>query len=86
MTAFADEDQAYNAQGTTIEQIKNAGNLPDPVILTQNHRNTPEVARLSEHFHAGRLPAAKVLRAGSGDLPRLIRSGSPNLVTPFALT
>lgn len=80
MTAFADEDQAHSPQGTTIEQIKNAGNLPDPVILTQNHRNTPEIARLAEHFHGGRLPAARVLRASSGDLPRLVRPRSPEAI------
>ena len=47
---------------------------PIPVILTRNHRNTPEIARLAEHFHGGRLPAATVLRPWSGQRPRLVRS------------
>ena len=76
ITVFADEDQALGAQCTTLEQIKAAANLPDPVILKLNHRNTPEIARLAEHFHGGRLPVAKVLRSLSGELPRLVCSRS----------
>lgn len=74
MTVFADEDQALDARRTTLRQIKNAADLPDPVILKKNHRNTPEIAKLAEHFHRGRLPAATVLRSSSGELPRLVRS------------
>ena len=50
--------------------------MGDPVILERNHRNTPEVARLAEHFHSGRLPAAAVVRSASRELPRLVRSPS----------
>ena len=74
MTVFADEDQALGSRRTTLEQIKRAAGLSDPVILTRNHRSTPEIARLAEHFHGGRLPAAAVLRPSSGQLPRLVRS------------
>ena len=74
MTVFADEDQALGDRRTTLEQIKQAAGLSDPIILTRNHRNTPEIARLAEHFHGGRLPAATVLRPLSDQLPRLIRS------------
>lgn len=76
LTVFADEDQALSRSHTTLEQIKTSANLDDPVILHRNHRNSPEVARLSEHFHSGRLPAAEVIREASGDLPRLVRSAS----------
>lgn len=76
MTVFADEYQALDAQRATIEQIKNAANLPDPAILKLNHRNTPEIARLAEHFHGGRLPAATVLRSSSAEVPCLVRSQS----------
>ena len=69
MSVFADDDQALSNQRTTLEQIRRAANLPDPIILTQNHRNTPQIARLAEHFHAGRLPAATVRRSSSGGLP-----------------
>ena len=74
LTIFTDEDQALNRQGTTIEQIKEAAGLDDPIMLSQNHRNTPEVSRFAEHFHSGRLPAALVRRSISGDLPSLVRS------------
>ena len=74
VTVFADDDQALSDRRTTLEQIKQAADLPDPIILRRNHRNAPEIARVAEHFHGGRLPAATVLRALSGQLPRLIRS------------
>ncbi len=74
MTVFADDDQAVGDRRTTLEQIKKAAGLPDPIILTRNHRNTPEIARLAEHFHDGRLPVATVLRPPSGQPPRLVRS------------
>ena len=76
LSVFADEDQALAEQRTTLEQIKRAANLPDPILLTQNHRNTPEIARLAEHFHAGRLPAATARRARSGELPRFVQEPS----------
>ena len=71
MSVYADDDQALSIQRTTLEQIKQAAGLPDPIILRQNHRNTPEIAQLAEHFHAGRLPAATVRRSRSGEKPRL---------------
>lgn len=74
MTVFADDDQAVGDRRTTLEQIKKAAGLSDPIILTRNHRNTPEIARLAEHFHDGRLPVATVLRPRSGLPPRLVRS------------
>ena len=76
MAVFADDDQALSRQRSTLEQIKMAAGLPDPLILRENHRNTPEIARLAEHFHSGRLPAATVRRSHAGDVPRLVRSGS----------
>lgn len=74
ITVFADEDQALRRDCTTLEQIKQATGLNNPKILSQNHRNTPEISRLAEHFHSGRLPAATVHRSSSGELPRLVRS------------
>ena len=71
MSVFADDDQALAERHATLEQIKQAADLPDPIILSQNHRNTPEIARVAEHFHSGRLPTATVRRAHSGDVPRL---------------
>ena len=77
MTIFADDDQALGDERTTLEQIKNATGLGDPVILKENHRNAPEVARVAEHFHQGRLPAAVVRRRPTGELPRVVRSPNP---------
>lgn len=73
-TVFADEDQALSEQQTTLEQIKDAAGLGDPIVLRKNHRNVPEVARLAEHFHSGRLPAAHVRRSPTGQLPSLVRT------------
>ena len=77
MTVFADEEQAIVEEHSSLRQIKHAAKLKDPVILNTNHRNTPEIARLAEHFHQGALPATQVARSASGELPRLTRS--PNL-------
>ena len=76
LSVFADDDQALTEKRTTLEQIKSAAHLPDPILLTQNHRNTPEVARLAEHFHTGRLPAAEVRRTHPGEIPRLVEEPS----------
>ena len=83
LSVFADEDQALGTQRTTLEQIKDAASLDDPIILSQNHRNTPEIARLAEHFHNGRLPAATVVRSTMGELPRLVRLNSLKLTAEF---
>ena len=75
-SVFADEEQAISGSCSTLKQIQDAASLPDPMILRENHRNTPEIAQLAEHFHRGRLPAATVIRSGSGDVPHLVRSSS----------
>ena len=76
LSVFADENQALTEQRTTLEEIKHAAGLPDPIVLTQNHRNTPQIARLAEHFHSGRLPAATVRRSRSGGTPYLAEEPS----------
>ena len=76
MSVFADDDQTIGRSRSTLEQIQGAASLPHPMILSENHRNTPEIARLAEHFHRGRLPAATVQRSRTSRLPRLIRSPS----------
>lgn len=75
LSVFADDDQAL-AERTTLEQIKRAANLPDPMLLTQNHRTTAEIARLAEHFHTGRLPAATAVRGRLRELPRFVQDPS----------
>ena len=76
LSVFADENQALAEQRTTLEQIKRAANLPDPVLLTHNHRTTVEIARLAEHFHTGRLPAVTAVRGRQGELPRFVQEPS----------
>ncbi len=73
LTVFADEDQALGVRRTTLSQIRAAARLPRPILLHENHRNSPEVAAVAEHFHSGVLPAATVRRAVIGQRPRLIR-------------
>ncbi|MDE0149725.1 MAG: AAA family ATPase [Rhodospirillaceae bacterium] len=78
VTVFADEDQALRADRSTLRDIKVAGRFGDPILLTANHRNTPEIARVAEFFHAGDAPVPEVKRRPSGELPRLVayRMGS----------
>jgi hypothetical protein len=73
LTVFADEDQALGDRRTTLKQIREAADLPNPILLHENHRNTPEIAAMAEHFHSGMLPAATARRTGIGQRPRLIR-------------
>jgi superfamily I DNA/RNA helicase len=72
LTVFADEDQALGERRTTLAQIRAAADLPKPILLHENHRNSPEIADLAEHFHSGMLPAATARRAVIGQRPRLI--------------
>ena len=80
MSIFADEDQTLDDQRTTLEEIQMAVGLDTPMLLRRNHRNTPEIARLAEHFHSGRLPAAEVNRKPTGDRPRLIQGRLPQTI------
>lgn len=73
LTVFADEYQALRERYISLERIKAAAGLCNPIILKANHRNRPEVARLAKHFHGGRLPAATVRRSSLGELPSLVR-------------
>lgn len=75
LTVFADENQAIGQNRSSLEDIKAAAGLGDPIILTANHRNTGPIAALAEHFHSGRLPHAAVQRRISApSRPRLHRS------------
>ncbi len=72
VTVFADEDQALRADRSTLHDIQTAGGFGDPVLLSVNHRNTPEIARVAEFFHAGEAPVPEVKRRRSGELPRVM--------------
>ena len=72
ITVFADEDQALRDECSTARDIKEAARLEDPVLLGTNHRNTPEIARVAEFYHAGHAPVPAVIRPPSGELPRVV--------------
>ena len=72
ITVFADEDQALTGERSTLRDIRNAAGLDQPIVLSVNHRNTPEVARVAEHFHAGQAPVPEVIRSPSGELPLVV--------------
>ena len=72
VSVFADEDQAVSDERSTLLDIKKAARLRDPFLLSANHRNTPEIARVAEHFHAGDAPVPEVQRPRSGELPRVV--------------
>ena len=69
---FADEDQALSDERSTPRDIKEAARLDDPVLLSANHRNTPEIASVAEYFHAGHAPVPEVHRPRSGELPGVV--------------
>ena len=77
LNIFADEEQATDAQRSSLNDIGDATGLSELVRLTDNHRNTPEIARVAEHFHNAKLlPPAIVQRPPGGEAPRLLRLGS----------
>jgi superfamily I DNA/RNA helicase len=77
LTVFADDDQAISKNSSSIDDIQQAAKLENPIILTENHRNTEEISRLAECFHNGRLPVARVRRRIKGSLPVLRKISQP---------
>lgn len=73
LSVFADEEQALEKRKTTLSMIRTAADLPQPILLKENHRNRPEIAALAEHFHRGILPVTMTRRGHIGQRPRLIR-------------
>lgn len=73
VSVFADEEQSITETRSTLEQIKRAALLGDPMLLQVNHRNTPEIAKLAEYFHAGRLPVTTVKSPSISVMPRVVR-------------
>lgn len=74
LTVFADENQASCEQTSTLLDIATQGELDDPIRLASNHRNTPEIAAVAEHFHRSTtLPPATVVKPPGGEAPRLIQ-------------
>ena len=71
LNIFSDTEQAVTQRFTSYQQIIDATGLPDPLILSENYRNCPEIAEVAEHYHFGELPMATVHRPKSGVKPRL---------------
>jgi len=86
LTVFADEDQALGDRRTTLTQIRAAADLPKPILLHENHRNSPEIAALAEHFHSGGLPTSTPRRAVIGQRPRLIQKTGIGETVEFIAT
>jgi hypothetical protein len=80
LTVFADEEQALRDRKTTLSEIRAAANLPHPILLTENHRNVPEIAAMAEHYHGGELPVTRTRRPPIGQRPRVIRSSNADTV------
>lgn len=68
---FADTEQALGRQFTSYEDIIKITGIGRPIILSDNYRNCPEVARVAEYYHDGDLPAAMVKRSSLGQKPQL---------------
>jgi superfamily I DNA/RNA helicase len=78
LDVFADEEQAISPERSSLQEVRDRAGLPDPFRLTLNHRNTPEIAEVAEHFHesAVRLAPGRVQRPPSGEIPGLIELSS----------
>ncbi len=72
ITVFADQDQALSDERSKLSDIKEAVGFDDPFLLSSNHRNTPEIARVAAYYYAGDIPVAEVMRPASGELPRVV--------------
>lgn len=69
---FADEDQTITKLRSSLRQIKAMTGLEEPIILNGNHRNTPHIASVAQHFFVGNTPVPIVHRSASGELPRFV--------------
>ena len=83
-TVFADEGQAVTSKYSTLRDIKDSAHLDDPILLRSNHRNSPEIARVAAHFHAGEIPVSSVVRPPTGECPTILLNRNEVLVTRIA--
>ena len=71
LSIFADEHQTTVDSGSTMADIMHLG-IQDMFRLVYNHRNSAEIAALSNQFHRGRrLPAAIAKRGLRGNVPKV---------------
>ena len=54
LAVFADENQAVSEQRTMLNEIKSAAGLPDPLVLSRNHRNGIRLAGQGSAFPGGK--------------------------------
>lgn len=83
LNIFADTEQALTENFTSYQDIMKETGIKESIILSDNHRNCPEVARLAEHYHDGILPVATVERPHSGQKPRLWHARSISHASQF---
>lgn len=77
LTVFADEDQSTCEQTSSLQEIAANGGLGEPIRLATNHRNTPEIAAVAEHFHRSAiLPPGIVTTVAGGEKPKVLQAGS----------
>jgi len=77
---LADENQRITDSNSTIKEIKEAHILAkdDCYSLTQNYRNTREIAQLARHFYVGTLSGTPELPTSRGDKPVLLQTDDIN--------
>jgi len=79
ITIMADENQRLNEHhNSTIEQIQKALAIPDDRYfpLTENFRNTREIAKLAAQFYVGLPTGIPKLPERKGELPQLVSTKS----------
>lgn len=76
VTVFADMRQTISDVNSSLADIKAACQLDDPILLQNNHRNTPEIDRVSRFYFPSSspltVPHPKVIRSSSGEVPEIV--------------
>ncbi len=78
MTIFADENQRLLENNSTINEIKTSLAVSEDNFfsLTENYRNTYEIAVLAQHFYVGLPTGIPQAPSFSGDRPELCKASS----------
>ncbi|HZV72394.1 MAG TPA: ATP-binding domain-containing protein [Conexibacter sp.] len=71
LTVFADENQRINDENCTLDEIREMLRPDDERRLTENHRNTREIAEVAAHFYAGAETGIPALPDREGPRPEV---------------
>jgi DNA helicase II / ATP-dependent DNA helicase PcrA len=77
LTILADENQRLSDdENSTLPEIRDALKVPPErdFLLTENFRNTREIAQLAAHFYVGLETGISTLPKKRGDKPRIIKT------------